>query len=155
VADFLQRIRMLLALQPIFERHTRLRATNTSKRPGGVSAHQRFGVVERADERRNGDRIADVAQCDADVAQQPPPLGALDRAVAEALTKTLLVQREQGDQRRTRRLRRPWLELQSLAPDTELSGRAQSALDDRVHGADLLADVAAEDVIADQRSQLD
>ena len=133
-----------------------LRAADTSERPGGVSAHQRLGVVQRSDQRRNRDGIADVAQRDTDVAQQPASLRALDRAVAKALAKALLVQREQRNQRGARRRSgaRGWNSNRSpLTP--KRSARAQRARPPSFTGQTCWQMSQPKMCVADQRAQLE
>jgi hypothetical protein len=73
-------------------------------------------------------------------------------AVGELAAEALVVQRQQRDQRGAGAGDGARAELQALI--REAAAGAQAALGDVVDGADLLADVAAEDVVADQRTQL-
>ena len=129
IAQLLPHTLVLLALQRI--RSAPYAPLAPPIRPSAQAACPRTSgsaSSERANQRRNRDGIADVAQRDADVAQQPTSLGALDRAVAKALAKALLVQREQRNQRGARRIRSAWLELQPLAFDAKLArSRADGA----------------------------
>ncbi len=64
-------------------------------------AHQRLGIeLRRVAQSGQGVRAADIAQRDADVSQQSPTLGALDRAAGELRAELVLGQLEQRHQLR-------------------------------------------------------
>ena len=82
--------------------------------------------------------VADVAERDADVALEADALGALDGAAAKARAECCLVQVEQGYERGCG-------EVVAL-----LKGGFEAAPRLAVDGADVLADVAAENPVADE-----
>ena len=65
----------------------------------GVLAHQGFGVVGGGvAQGGEGAGVAEIAEGDADVAQEAAALGAANRAVAEAFPKAGVVEGEQVEQ---------------------------------------------------------
>src|SRR3954447_8000008 len=91
--------------------------------------------------------IADVPQRHGGVPEQAAPLRAPDRRAPIPFAKPLVVERQQVGQRGPRRL-----DTVGTRPRAEIwpAGASIGA----VPRADLLADVAAEDVLADQRSHV-
>jgi hypothetical protein len=70
----------------------RLGAADLAERPGGVAADERVGIVERAGQGRNGGRIAQVAQGNADVAEEAGAAGSFEGRVRESLVERVLGQ---------------------------------------------------------------
>src|SRR5262249_33307124 len=83
-ADLLAHPRVGLGRQALAQGRPRCVATQPAERPGSVAADERLVVGERIDERGDRRRVAEVAEGDADVAQQAAPLRALHGRAAEA-----------------------------------------------------------------------
>src|SRR5438045_8665329 len=102
---------------------------------------QWLGISGSARQCRQSRRIADVAECDADVAQQPASLGAQDRGACKPLFKSGLVQGEQLQQ----------IHLIEAWPVVRLH---QSAIArEAVPGTNVQAIVAAIDSISDRAAE--
>src|SRR5687768_16283897 len=64
--------------------------TDTSQCPGSMSSNQFRLRAQSALQRRDGRRVADIAQGHGCISARTSPFGALHRAVAESLSKFLL-----------------------------------------------------------------
>ena len=81
------------------QRPQRLRATDTTERPGRVAADQRLGVSQQADQGWHECRVAGIARGDTRVAHQAAALGAQHRCPAKPGAKAGVVQGQQFGQR--------------------------------------------------------
>ena len=114
-----------------------------------MDAHHRVGIGRRQRQRRDCRRITPVAQRHADVAQHPAAFGALDRRTGKVLTERGLV--EPVRMRRVETFQQRRRKTGALGVQRVESGRARGQAP--VVRADLLADVAAKDVVAKARAQ--
>src|SRR5205085_177117 len=94
-AYLLPHLRVVFTWQGVLKCARCLGAPDAAQRPGGMTAHQRLRVVQRAGQGGYRLRVADVAQRHAYVAQQPAPLRAPDGAMPEALAEFFFGQCQQ------------------------------------------------------------
>jgi len=114
----------------------RLGVPHPAERPGGVRTHQRLRLFpEDAGEGWNGLGSCQIAEGHADVAQEPPPLGPKDGCAREPYPEFRLGEGQQREQFR-----------RVVAFPGEEGALARHA-DAGVVRADILADIAAEDVV--------
>src|SRR5204862_2787343 len=112
-------------------------------RPRCMLAHEGVGIViASALQRRHGGGLPAIAERDAYVAQESAALGAQDRTACEELSEALLVQLEEA-------LQRPVIQR------ARLKARFARLRREAVPGTHLLADVAAEDPVADRGPHLE
>jgi len=119
-----------------------LRSPNLPEGPGSVAPDEGLGVGDGGGKPGDSRRVTQVAERHADIPEEAPALGPGDGAVPELHPELLLRQGQEGEE-----IRR----VQPL-PREEAGFGGNRGL--RVVGADLLADVAAEDVDAHQRPEV-
>ena len=140
--DFLDDVGIAFRLESRVECDPGLIAAQLTQSPGGVGADQGLFIPQGCDKGRHGGRIAGVAQGHGRVAQQPSPLGALGRMTAEMGVETIAVHGKQ--------FRQGGIGETGTALEGGLGGRGGLA----IPGADILADVAAENPVAYSRTQV-
>ena len=139
VADAL----VIVTLIEVGEELAALQAHRPPKRPGGMTAHQRALIVEQLDEVGDGAFVLPVAGGDAGVTHDALALNPLDRCPPEQRPERLLAGHQDiGQERRNA--------IQVKGQEGDFVGLVGEALE----GADILADIAAEDPVAEVGPQV-
>src|SRR3989338_5604412 len=104
--------------------------------------HQRLFVLKRPDQGRDGLKALKVSQGHRHIAEKASALGPEDRAAVETAAELFLAQREQRNQ------------FGHIQTFPRVKSLFVCCARFNVIGADFLADITAEDVIAHQRAQM-
>src|SRR5438445_7318957 len=111
-----------------------------------MPADQRLGVVERRRQGRHRRADGDVAPREADVAQQPGAAGPPDGALPKPGPEGVLVERQQ--------FLEPWSGFDGWAEGLDRLGIGKGRPCAGIDRTDLLAEIAAENPVADQGPHL-